>query len=69
MSKAGKGKKTAGKMKQYQLYEPDYTTGKLKRTLTFCPRCQGVFLANHKDRKACGSCGYTEYVKTAKKTK
>ncbi len=69
MSKAGKAKSGSGKIKQHQLYEVDYKAGKVKRSLTFCPRCQGVFLANHKDRKACGSCGYTEYVKTAKKTK
>jgi small subunit ribosomal protein S27Ae len=27
-----------------------------------CPKCgDGVFLADHDDRKACGTCGYTEY--------
>ena len=69
MSKA-KAKAGTGKIQQHSLYEVDYKSGKVKRNLTFCPRCQGVFMANHKDgRKACGSCGYTEYPKTAKKTK
>jgi small subunit ribosomal protein S27Ae len=28
----------------------------------YCPRCgQGVFMAQHKDRLACGKCGYTEF--------
>ena len=28
----------------------------------FCPKCgQGVFLARHKDRQTCGSCGYTVF--------
>jgi small subunit ribosomal protein S27Ae len=30
----------------------------------FCPRCgPGVILAEHKDRVACGRCGYTEFKK------
>lgn len=30
----------------------------------YCPRCgPGVFLAQHKDRLACGKCGYTEFTK------
>jgi small subunit ribosomal protein S27Ae len=29
-----------------------------------CPRCgPGILLAEHKDRLACGKCGYTEYKK------
>ena len=56
-----------GKMKQSQMYEADYKTGKLTRKATFCPRCKGVFLAVHQDRKSCGSCGYTEYSKSGKK--
>ena len=32
---------------------------RLRRT---CPKCgAGVFLAEHKDRLSCGSCGYTEF--------
>ena len=29
-----------------------------------CPKCgAGVFMANHKDRWACGKCHYTEFKK------
>lgn len=52
-----------GKYKQHQMYVADYKTGKLTRKSTFCPRCKGIFLANHKDRKSCGNCGYTEFSK------
>ena len=55
------------KIQQYQMYEVDYKSGKLTRKAPFCPRCQGVFLAQHKDRKSCGNCGYTEYITTKKK--
>lgn len=30
---------------------------------TRCPRCEFSFLAEHKDRKTCGKCGYTEFKK------
>jgi ubiquitin-small subunit ribosomal protein S27Ae len=34
---------------------------KIERKNKFCPKCgKGVFLANHKDRKTCGKCGYME---------
>ena len=37
---------------------------KLERTKVACPKCgEGVFLAQHADRKACGKCGYTEFKK------
>jgi ubiquitin-small subunit ribosomal protein S27Ae len=40
--------------------------GALSRKTSACPKCgPGVFLAKHKDRVACGKCGYTEM--TAKK--
>ena len=36
-----------------------YEAGKAKNKS--CPKCgPGTFLANHKDRDACGKCGYTE---------
>ncbi len=35
---------------------------KIVRLRRNCPRCgTGVFLAEHKDRLSCGSCGYTEF--------
>ncbi|MGM5483980.1 MAG: 30S ribosomal protein S27ae [Nanobdellota archaeon] len=34
---------------------------KLTRNNDFCPKCgPGFFLANHKDRKVCGKCGYVQ---------
>lgn len=42
----------------WNLYE---LSGNLKRLNKFCPKCgAGIFLANHKDRWTCGSCGYME---------
>ncbi|MHC1567749.1 MAG: 30S ribosomal protein S27ae [Candidatus Syntropharchaeia archaeon] len=36
----------------------------IKRNRATCPRCgDGVFLAEHRDRRACGKCGYTEFKK------
>ena len=30
----------------------------------YCPRCgPGIIMAEHKDRIACGKCGYTEFKK------
>lgn len=35
--------------------------GTVKRKSKFCPKCgPGVFMADHKDRYACGNCGYME---------
>jgi len=37
---------------------------KIVRTKKHCPKCgPGVYLAEHKDRIACGKCGYTEFLK------
>ena len=37
---------------------------KAKKIRQSCPRCgPGVFLADHKNRLACGKCGYTEFKK------
>jgi small subunit ribosomal protein S27Ae len=39
----------------------DSSTNVLKRKNKFCPKCgPGVFMAEHKDRVACGRCGYME---------
>ena len=36
--------------------------GKIVRLRRNCPKCgDGVFLAEHKDRLSCGTCGYTEF--------
>lgn len=43
----------------YKLYKVE--GDKVIRTNQTCPKCgPGFFLANHKDRKVCGKCGYTE---------
>ncbi|MFO7677453.1 MAG: 30S ribosomal protein S27ae [Thermoplasmatota archaeon] len=35
---------------------------KIVRLRRNCPKCgDGVFLAEHKDRVNCGTCGYTEF--------
>ncbi|EFK95392.1 30S ribosomal protein S27ae [sediment metagenome] len=37
---------------------------KVERKNKSCPKCgQGFLLANHKNRKTCGGCGYTEFSK------
>ncbi|MCX6689616.1 MAG: 30S ribosomal protein S27ae [Methanoregula sp.] len=37
---------------------------KVTTTKKYCPRCgPGVIMAEHKDRVACGKCGYTEFKK------
>lgn len=63
--KEGKGKKThknkptSKKWSKYKI-EGD----KIIRNAKSCPRCgAGIFLANHKDRLACGKCKYTEFLK------
>lgn len=36
----------------------------VKSKKAVCPRCgNGVFLAEHANRMACGKCGYTEFKK------
>jgi ubiquitin-small subunit ribosomal protein S27Ae len=41
------------------LYEVKGDT--LSRTHKSCPKCgPGTFLADHKDRRSCGKCGYSE---------
>jgi len=48
--------KKIAKARQY-----DTSTGVLRRKGKFCPKCgPGVFLAAHKDRNACGNCGFAE---------
>ena len=57
---AGKGGKNKNRrvVKSHELYDG----AKLKRKT--CPKCgAGYFLAEHKDRRSCGKCGYTEFNK------
>jgi small subunit ribosomal protein S27Ae len=36
---------------------------KVERTKRECSRCgKGVFMSNHKNRRSCGKCGFTEFV-------
>jgi small subunit ribosomal protein S27Ae len=45
--------------KKYEKYEVIGDT--VKRKNKMCPKCgPGIFLAEHKDRWACGKCGYME---------
>ena len=47
-----KNKKPSAKYKKY------------KGDHKYCPKCgPGVFLANHKNRETCGTCGYTVFKK------
>ncbi|MFA6065404.1 MAG: 30S ribosomal protein S27ae [archaeon] len=51
--------KTEKKISKSERY--DTSTGVVKRKSKFCPKCgPGVFMATHKDRNACGKCGYME---------
>lgn len=47
-------------MMKRELYKVE--NNKIVRLRRTCPKCgEGVFLAEHKDRFSCGSCGYTEF--------
>jgi len=49
-------------MQRWKLYQ--VSGNKLERKNKSCPKCgSGVFLAQHKDRVACGNCHYTEFLK------
>lgn len=46
----------------YKFYQVKGET--VNRLRKECPRCgRGVFLGEHKDRLACGKCGYTSFKK------
>ncbi|MFA5332884.1 MAG: 30S ribosomal protein S27ae [Candidatus Nanoarchaeia archaeon] len=48
--------------KKYNAYKVE--DGKIVRTKKICVKCgQGVYMAEHKDRYHCGSCGYTLFKK------
>ncbi len=61
MAAKGKGKKSeAGPVKRSAYFDVNGDTATLQRR--YCPRCgTGVVMAEHKDRVACGRCGYTEF--------
>jgi len=47
-------------MKKREIFKVE--GGKIVRLRRNCPKCgDGVFLAEHKDRLSCGTCGYTEF--------
>lgn len=49
------------KGKSYQIYKAYEVKGdRLMRKGGLCPKCGTSLLANHKDRKTCGKCGYME---------
>jgi small subunit ribosomal protein S27Ae len=48
-------------MKGHELY--DIKDDKIQRKKKVCPNGEGVFMAEHPDRFACGKCGYTEFKK------
>lgn len=58
-----KGKKPP--VKPHLYYE--IKDGQIDRLKQSCPRCgDGVFLADHEDRRSCGKCGYTEFKRKKK---
>ncbi|MDD5163884.1 MAG: 30S ribosomal protein S27ae [Candidatus ainarchaeum sp.] len=57
-------KKESKKTKKTKQALFEVSGGTLKRKNRYCPKCgPGVFMATHKDRFACGRCGYTEWKK------
>ncbi len=47
-------------MKKIEIFKVE--GDKITRMRRHCPKCgSGVFLAEHKNRYSCGSCGYTEF--------
>lgn len=49
--------KKSGVYTQYEV-----AGGALKRKNSSCPKCgAGTAMAQHKSRKTCGKCGYTEF--------
>lgn len=57
--KKNKKEKEKTLQKKWEKYTVEGDT--VKRKNKICPKCgPGVFLAEHKDRVACGACGYME---------
>ncbi len=59
----GKGKKPKNKTPSKKWTKYKIQGKKIERS-EICPKCgPGKFLGIHKDRKYCGSCHYTEFLK------
>jgi len=59
---AKKEKKKKPEKKIHTRY--DKKGDKLERKNPFCPKCgKGYFMAVHGNRKTCGKCHYTEFIK------
>ena len=57
-AKGKKAHKPSKSSKKFEKYSLEGGNASRKKT---CPKCgPGVFMAEHKDRKHCGKCGYTE---------
>lgn len=62
MNMAAKKGKAAASVKRGAYYKVE--GNKVTFGRKYCPRCgPGIILADHKDRSACGKCGYTEFKK------
>ncbi len=63
-SKEKKGKKPHKNKPTGKKYKAYTISGDSAKKMKECIKCSpGTFLANHKDRYACGKCGYTEFAR------
>jgi small subunit ribosomal protein S27Ae len=47
---------------RYKMFEISGTN--VDRKNKYCPKCgEGVFMAEHENRRSCGKCGYSEFKK------
>lgn len=61
MAKEKKAKGASTKKPAYKMSGIYTVSGdSLERKNKLCPKCN-VFMANHKNRKVCGKCGYSEF--------
>ena len=65
-AKTQKAKKVKESPKAYEYYSVD--GDRLSRKKQFCTRCgPGYFMAEMYNRRVCGKCGFTEFIKPAGK--
>ncbi len=58
----GKSLKKSKSNARWKMYK--VSGDKLERLNQYCPKCgAGSYLAKHKDRLACGKCGYMEAIR------